>query len=720
MRELPRGRQLGCKGAVINVPADTARTQVVLPRLLDELDTVALKLKRQLKYKGHYMYESVRPRKVMEALKWLVDHSELWQSLQIATVTRTSSFRMRKGKLRGKSYTAGQMLNEKTRAEAVKGDVGFQDFVCLRGSPQYWEKAKTDVFQMMRQLGSPTFFFTLSMADTRILLPHDEGCAEAAQHESAWEVVKARLKDMGTGTRGLSCEAFLEQLALTEQQYCDAVRCSITRPTVFLKRDPDAIRIDAYNAKALISWRANMDIQFCLDPYAAAVYVVSYMMKGNHGMSRLMEKAAKKAAEQGSDLKQRLRSVGNTFLRAHEISAQEAVYLTMGLPLRDASRSFIYIPTTAKDQRTAVLKKDEELKGLSSKPTDITYRSIIDKYACKPSVVKTTTLAQFAAWYEPIGGTRNWDEDQNDDPGLQDAENEPASVDDRDLSEKRQEETAFDKEQLRAAGLHRRSKAKVIGFRNYREDTEPEESYREQLLLHYPWHGDEDSIIGSCTTFRARDIRHDEGPPACYDLGQDMHTAPTGAANQFEIRHDMADEVAYRDMCRQLNGEQRRYFKHALHWLKRRSEPLHDFLSGGAGVGKSVLVRALVQAAMRWYRKQPGKSPGAVHVLVMAFTGTAAFNVDGNTIHHCVHMPIKKNLDDPHPPSAERLDAFNKALGEVELVVIDEISMVSSKMLAFKDSRLRLLKDPNKPFGGVHVHSRGPVPDGSSGWLPGV
>lgn len=82
-----------------------------------------------------------------------------------------------------------------------------------------------------------------------------------------------------------------------------------------------------------------MDIQFVLDSYAVASYVVSYMMKAQRGMSRLMQRAYDEARRGNKDVKEALRHMGNTFIRAQEICAQEAVYLTMGLKLRDSSRT---------------------------------------------------------------------------------------------------------------------------------------------------------------------------------------------------------------------------------------------------------------------------------------------------------------------------------------------------------------------------------------------
>ena len=63
------------------------------------------------------------------------------------------------------------------------------------------------------------------------------------------------------------------------------------RTTLFLKRLPSEIRINNYNVHLLKAWRANMDIQYVLDPYACATYILSYITKGQRGMSRLLEKA---------------------------------------------------------------------------------------------------------------------------------------------------------------------------------------------------------------------------------------------------------------------------------------------------------------------------------------------------------------------------------------------------------------------------------------------
>ena len=80
MRELLRGGQLSIHGNVVNVPADVNST---LPRSIDESQTIPTQLKRRLRYKHHYQFQNVRPRKVLEAAKYLVKTSELFQNEHI-------------------------------------------------------------------------------------------------------------------------------------------------------------------------------------------------------------------------------------------------------------------------------------------------------------------------------------------------------------------------------------------------------------------------------------------------------------------------------------------------------------------------------------------------------------------------------------------------------------------------------------------------------------
>ena len=79
IRELPRGGQYSLKGNVINVPVDIQPTVSCLPRPMDENFTIAVQLKKKFSYKKVDFKENVRPLRVLTALHWLVNKSELYK-----------------------------------------------------------------------------------------------------------------------------------------------------------------------------------------------------------------------------------------------------------------------------------------------------------------------------------------------------------------------------------------------------------------------------------------------------------------------------------------------------------------------------------------------------------------------------------------------------------------------------------------------------------------
>ena len=82
IRELPRGGQYSLKGNVINVPVDIQPTVSCLPRPMDENFTVAIQLKKKLTYKKVDFKENVRPLKVLTALQWLLNNSDLYKKFR--------------------------------------------------------------------------------------------------------------------------------------------------------------------------------------------------------------------------------------------------------------------------------------------------------------------------------------------------------------------------------------------------------------------------------------------------------------------------------------------------------------------------------------------------------------------------------------------------------------------------------------------------------------
>ena len=112
----------------------------------------------------------------------------------------------------------------------------------------------------------------------------------------------------------ITFDEFLKKVGLSEDDYLKAVGTSVKTEKVFLKRKPFENRINPYMKDLLGVWKANHDIQFILDAYACAMYIVSYINKSANGMSRLMSEACKEARKGNKSLKESVRHIGNKSL----------------------------------------------------------------------------------------------------------------------------------------------------------------------------------------------------------------------------------------------------------------------------------------------------------------------------------------------------------------------------------------------------------------------
>ena len=104
--------------------------------------------------------------------------------------------------------------------------------------------------------------------------------------------------------------------------------------------------------------------------------------------------------------------------------------------------------------------------------------------------------------------------------------------------------------------------------------------------------------------------------------------------------------------------------------IKTSDEPFFCFLSGGAGVGKSHVTKALyLQAALKYYNTRAGDDFHQVKVLMLAPTGKAAYNIKGNTIHSALAIPACQSLKDYKSLDSSRLNTLRCQLGGLNLYI---------------------------------------------------
>ena len=129
-------------------------------------------------------------------------------------------------------------------------------------------------------------------------------------------------------------------------------------------------------------------------------------------------------------------------------------------------------------------------------------------------------------------------------------------------------------------------------------------------------------------------------------------------------------------------------------------------VQGGAGTGKSTLIDAMSQCIERILRT-PGDHPAHPYIIKAAFTGTAAANIVGQTMHSAFSFNFGNEFLSLGDKSR---DEKRKLLENLQVVIIDEYSMIKADMLYQLDLRLKELKQrPELPFGGVSVFLFGDI-----------
>ena len=175
----------------------------------------------------------------------------------------------------------------------------------------------------------------------------------------------------------------------------------------------------------------------------------------------------------------------------------------------------------------------------------------------------------------------------------------------------------------------------------------------------------------------------------------------TGNLDDKELTHltltRMADEDYYNGI-EGLSTQQKTAFELVQSYFKTladfndglintKPEPVHIYISGPGGTGKSHLIRMIREMIIRSSLKNSTSQSPAV--VVVAPTGIAAYNVEGITIHRALNLPVQHGSCPKYVPlKGERLSAMRKQWVYTNTVIIDEISMVSYETFVMIHQRL--------------------------------
>ena len=424
------------------------------------------------------------------------------------------------------------------------------------------------------------------------------------------------------------------------------------------------------------------------------------------------------------------------------------------MPLKRCSRQVIFINTSPPEDRVYLLKANvDQLPD----DADVAESNLISRYANRSSKLEEICLAEYAAFYDSSCLSTEVS-NSDDDVGSGSDTDEGPSV----------------------TLPKRRATARIIRTVHFNPLRDSEKSAREKLMLYIPWRNEEADLHGRYQSYSehfdsvkehlsaliqtyepfaqevstAQETLANAEPQEQWDrlapgllhsdesdgaagfqqslLHADIHPDLHGQGRDYDIaldlglghveslesttRYDMSDDE-YFTLMQSLNSQQMDFVSDTLHILKTSNQPFYRFLSGGAGTGKSYVLKAIRESAERYFKTRPGVDFEHHWTMTLAPTGKAAFIASGATIHSVLHVPCNQSLT-YHRLDHESLNTLRVQIGHIRLWLIDEISMVGHRLFSFIDQRLQEVNSTNSPFGGCSVIAFGdffqlpPVMDG--------
>ncbi|XP_073724526.1 uncharacterized protein [Misgurnus anguillicaudatus] len=525
-----------------------------------------------------------------------------------------------------------------------------------------------------------------------------------------------------------------------------------TSSVILIKRDPKEVWVNGYNPDLLRAWNANMDIQYILDPYSCIMYMLSYISKPEHEMNEMLKNVIKAVRETDVNEEDEMKHIMQAYSKHRQVSSQESVARTCSLPMKKCSRSVVFVPTD-----DDALKMSLPLSVLMNKnpdSEDVWMSGIIDKYRARPQTpeFEKMCLADFASNYRIVYGRQTKGKNVQrllNDMGFiqQRTVGKAAVIRYARFSEEKQPEKFYGR-LVKLYVPHRfNAQLKPPTFPTY-------EQFYKSAFVELPSHpGLRMPVCAIVKAHQEKFEKHSEEVDKAIEQLQQQGPsenawtafAPEAEVDNLEciaeredVNHDEEDEqddvpeyqilledgdgvvpqikapqisVEFvRKMFQSLNETQAAIFYIVRQWCQKRvwghnPEQFFYFVSGGAGCGKSHVIKCIYTEATKILRQLPRlQEEGDLSmptVILSAFTGTAAFNISGKTLHSILKLP--RNLKPPYQGLGNALDELRAELCSVEILIIDEVSMISKDLFAYVNWRLQQIRGSKKAFGGISV-----------------
>ena len=492
------------------------------------------------------------------------------------------------------------------------------------------------------------------------------------------------------------------------------------RATLTTKRnDP---RVNSHNRVLLQNWRANVDIQVVIDMEACAKYIAKYVAKGeppSTSMLSIFSTCVDKLHETSNTASlfrcSMMRAVGE-----RDISAQETAHLLLSEPLYSCTYSFLTVSLNGSRQIRDL--KDQSTTDQVVDPSLLDYYANRLQYRSRFPQIESMCLMQFIKSFKV----------SNQEISKRSNEVIVRTFPSFSPSPHGQYYSQYCKYQLikykpwigQASNLwsnaEETDQVLVEAYQQYLQSNEvhafiphfaDELSHAEQYLLQddtdedntHPERNQEEWM--ELCRLNQRFSNHTDDHTD-HDWSEQANAMPPDILAECPKWITITPRRQQQVNLQSLNQEQLQAYNivashHRSLLNGNNPNPLHMIVCGTAGTGKSFLVSAIAQTL--------GDT-----CMLTGTTGLAGFNICGSTLHSVLWLPIQHlNNSDLQGPSLARLQ--HRLTGK-QYLIIDEMSMLGQRMMAWVDKRLRQATGHlDKPLGGISV-----ILIGDFGQLPPV
>ncbi|MCP4057419.1 MAG: AAA family ATPase, partial [Pseudoalteromonas sp.] len=495
------------------------------------------------------------------------------------------------------------------------------------------------------------------------------------------------------------------------------------------KRDDGDEMVNAFNPEILRRFRSNMDIQLVNGEKGLAFYVLKYAMKAEpeEFKTKLVETLQNMDTAMNLTQQGRMMMLGMCQLKTRKMSAQEAAYRICDVDMVYSNRQVKKISTLPPERRLKRLNmekladKKEDGATLQDVIDDCFDDNMIDVYRKRPIILEKLSLSQFVSWYEKKG-----------------VDVKPKLV-------------LLD----RSGSLHKRRKALCLRTSHLSMNTQ--DYYYSLLLLHLPHRKEtelldghenaEDAFLEKETLLDQGDLKSERIMNEVIETAQRLRTSLQLLDQMAEMDENDDDEeiaheydavdvnetepdisiaapdsrrwtnleerqwqiltvgettpIALQQRLNSLSKDQLRVMKY-FHWkLYKDQSQIQLLLTGNAGTGKSLLL----EVAIEWFRLTQTSIAGQDPVMIGAPTGLAAKNINGETLHSLLKLPVQHSGYelDYNRLQYITLQNLRSRWANKKFLIVDEISMVGEKMMLYINGRLQEIFDNDEPFGGIHI-----------------